>query len=252
MVDAVMVNCEAMRRHLIDDEHISGERIELCYNGVTEEFFPAHPPCPEAFSNASIVIGTVCALRPEKALSLLQEAFSQVLHLDPGMKLVFVGSGPQLSLLQKNASRLGIENSNVFIPAADDVATWLRSMNIFVSASISEAFSNALLEAMACGCSVVGSRVGGTPELIGNNEERGFLFKSGNVADLVDKLSRLIINPNLRRDLGRRAATFVRENLTIEIAAERTAAIYEKLLVRKTGCQIPVSVIGRQGCLTVR
>ena len=123
---------------------------------------------------------------------MLQEAFSRVRHLDPNMKLVIVGSGPQLPSLQENAVRLGIADANVFIPATRDVASWMRSMDIFVLPSYSEAFSNSLLEAMACGCSVVGSRVGGTPELIGSNDERGFLFKSGDVADLASKLTKLI------------------------------------------------------------
>jgi glycosyltransferase involved in cell wall biosynthesis len=242
IVDTIMVNCEAMRRHIVDDEHVSNERIELCYNGVaTTEFFPAETVRTVAISKASLVIGTVCVLRPEKALTLLQEAFSQVRHIDPHMKLVIVGSGPLLTSLQENAVRLRIAEANVFIPATRDVATWMRSMDIFVLPSYSEAFSNSLLEAMACGCSVVGSRVGGTPELIGSNDERGLLFKSGDVADLAGKLSKLITDINLRRNVATKAARFVHENLTIEIAAERTAAIYEKLLQRKTVRQTPVN-----------
>jgi glycosyltransferase involved in cell wall biosynthesis len=235
MVDTVVVNCVAMRRHLIDDEHVPGERIELCYNGVgTTEFFPAEAPRKGAIPQTSLVIGTVCVLRPEKGLTLLQEAFSRVRHLDPNMKLVFVGSGSLLASLQENAARLGIAEANVFVPATRDVAPWMRSMDIFVLPSYSEAFSNSLLEAMACGCSVVGSRVGGTPELIGSNDERGLLFKSGNAADLAEKLSKLIKDIGLRCYLGTEAAKFARENLTIEIAAERTADIYEKVLQRKT------------------
>jgi glycosyltransferase involved in cell wall biosynthesis len=243
MVDTVVVNCEAMRRHLIDDEHVPGERIELCYNGlVTTEFFPENASRPNAIANASLVIGTVCVLRPEKALTLLQEAFLQVRHLDPNMKLVFVGSGPLLGSLRENASRLGIAEANVFIPATHDVATWLRSMDIFVLPSYSEAFSNSLLEAMACGCAVVGSLVGGTPELIGNNEERGLLFRNGDAGDLALKLSKLIAETEFRRSLGNRASEFVRENLTIEIAAERTAQIYEKMLKHKSGHEVTVSM----------
>jgi glycosyltransferase involved in cell wall biosynthesis len=242
IVDTVVVNCEAMRRHLIDDEHVPGERIELCYNGVlTTEFFPALAPRPDALSNASLVIGTICVLRPEKALALLQEAFSRVLHMDPQMKLVIVGSGPQLQSLQENAARLGIAEPSVFIPATRDVAVWLRAMDIFALPSYSEAFSNSLLEAMACGCSCVGSRVGGTPELIGRNEERGLLFQCGNAADLVLKLSALIADRELRRSLGNRAAVFVRKHLTIEIAAERTAAIYEWALQRNTRSQARIA-----------
>ncbi len=240
VADVVLVNCDAIRRYMIADEGITADRVELCYNGVvTTEFYPAPGAArPEAVASASLVIGTVCVLRPEKALLLLEEAFARVQHLKPGMKLLFVGSGPELSKLQENAVRLGIREATVFIPATREVATWLRAMDIFVLPSYSEAFSNSLLEAMACGCSVVGSRVGGTPELIGANDERGFLFESGNAEDLAAKLTRLITEDGLRRDLASRAAAFVRENLTIEIAAERTAAMYEKLLERKTGFKI--------------
>jgi glycosyltransferase involved in cell wall biosynthesis len=242
MVNAIVVNCESMRRHMIDDEHVPSERIEVCYNGVdTGHFYPGPPAKPPLVADAPFVIGTVCVLRPEKALEVLQEAFARIQHLKPGMKLLIVGSGQQLACLQENAVRLGIVEATVFIPSTHDVATWLRSMDIFVLPSYSEAFSNSLLEAMACGCSVVGSRVGGTPELIGSHDERGLLFTSGDVGDLALKLSKLIADNELRGILGSSAAEFVRKNLTVEIAAERTAAIYEKLLKRKNVRRLQVA-----------
>jgi len=85
---------------------------------------------------------------------------------------------------------------------------------------------------MACGCGVVGSRVGGTPELIGNNE-RGLLFQPADANDLAAKLTMLIENEALRREFGTRAAEFARRKLSIEIAAGRMAEIYELVLRRK-------------------
>jgi glycosyltransferase involved in cell wall biosynthesis len=113
------------------------------------------------------------------------------------------------------------------------VPQFLRALDIFVLCSRSEAFSNTLLEAMACGCCAIGSRVGGTPELIGN-DERGVLFRSGDAEDLAEKLATLIGNEQLRRELGTRAAEFARNKLSIEIAAQRMAEIYEMMLRRKT------------------
>jgi glycosyltransferase involved in cell wall biosynthesis len=84
---------------------------------------------------------------------------------------------------------------------------------------------------MACGCSVVGSRVGGTPELIGN-EERGLLFQPSNAGDLAAKLAALIDNQQLRLELGRRAAEFAKSKLSMETAARRMAEIYENMLTR--------------------
>ena len=238
IVDAVVVNCEAMRRHMMDDEHMDSERIELCYNGVdTTQFYPAAARKPAPIEDASFVIGAVCALRPEKALDLLQEAFARVRHLKPGMKLLIVGSGAELPKLQANSRRLGIQEDCVFVPATRSIPQFMRAFDIYVSCSRSEAFSNTILEGMACGRVVVGSRVGGTPELIGDNE-RGFLFQPGNAADLAEKLAMLIGNEPLRNAFGARAAEFARKKLSIEVAAGRMAEIYELVLRRKAICQL--------------
>lgn len=233
MVDTVVVNCEAMRRHMIEDEHVSGESVALCYNGVDlSDFYPGPARKPFPVSDASLVIGTVCVLRPEKRIDLLQEAFARIRDLRAGMKLLIVGSGPELPRLQANRQRLGLENECFFVPATPSVPQYLRAFDIFVSSSSSEAFSNAILEAMACGVCAVGSRVGGTPELIGN-DQRGLLFESSDAGDLAAKLAILIENEGPRREFAARGAEFARTKLSLEIAARRMAEIYEVVLHRK-------------------
>jgi glycosyltransferase involved in cell wall biosynthesis len=230
LVDGVVVNCEAMRLHLMDEWGLSSDRIELCYNGVdTSEFYPdATAKLPE-YADASLVIGAVCVLRAEKNLALLQEAFAKVRHLSANPKLLIVGSGPELDKLKANAERLGIAECSVFVPASKQVADFMRTIDVFVSCSYSEAFSNSILEAMACGSCVVGSRVGGTPELIAD-ADRGLLFISNNVNDLADKLTRLIQDPALRQQFGSRAAQFASAKLSMEVNLERTREIYMKYL----------------------
>jgi len=229
---AVLVNCEAIRRHMIEDEGVPAERVELVYNGVdTREFHPAEEAKPDALAGSTLVIGTVCVLRPEKALPLLQEAFARVLPADPGLKLAIVGEGAELERLRENNARLKLGESCLLAPATREVARWMRAIDIFVLPSYSEAFSNSLLEAMACGCCVVGSRVGGTPELIGENE-RGRLFEKGSVESLAEVLAKLMADAALRRELGARAARFARECLSLEVAVERTSALWDKLLRR--------------------
>jgi len=236
LVDAVVVNCEAMRRHMIEDEHFSDECIELCYNGVdTAKFYPETACKSESRVNGSFVIGVVSALRPEKSLDLLLEAFALVRHLKPGMKLRIVGSGSELPKLIADSRRLGLQEDCEFVPATASVPQFLRNFDIYVSCSRSEAFSNTILEAMACGCSVVGSRVGGTPELTGE-DERGLLFQPGDARDLAAKLTTLIESEPLRRAFGTRAAEFARKTLSIEIASKRMAEIYETMLRRKKSC----------------
>jgi glycosyltransferase involved in cell wall biosynthesis len=124
----------------------------------------------------------------------------------------------------------------VLLASPQLLSHFIGAGDIGVVRSYSEAFSNWLLEAMACGCGVVGSRVGGTPELIGN-DERGLLFQPGDSNDLAAKLAMLIENESLRREFGAHAAEFARSKLSIEIAARRMAEIYEILLRRKADDQ---------------
>ena len=233
LVDSLVVNCEAMRRHLVIDYGIPVQRTVLCYNGVeTSEFFPRPDPKPEPVSNATLVIGSVCVLRPEKRMQILIEAFAPLRTLQTGLRLLIVGSGPELPRLKARAAELGMQNDCVFMPAVPAVAPYLRAMDIFVSCSSSEAFSNSILEAMACGCCPVGSRVGGTPELI-KEDERGLLFENGNVNELSGKLATLIKDRDLRKALAEKAASFAAKDLNMQVALDRMSQIYEDGLAKK-------------------
>jgi L-malate glycosyltransferase len=232
-VDGVVVNCEAMRRHMVDDYGLDYERVQLCYNGVeTSEFYPLAGPKSAPVADASLVIGAVCVLRPEKQLEMLIEAFAPLCSLKSGLKLLIVGSGPELPKLQAKARQLGTEEDCVFTPAVRAVAPYLRSIDIFVSCSYSEAFSNSILEAMACGCCPVGSRVGGTPELIADGE-RGFLFENGKTQELFAKLALLVQNDELRIRFAQKAADFAAHNLNMQMALKRMGQIYKEGLAKK-------------------
>src|ERR1022692_170169 len=174
----------------------------------------------------ALVIGIVCALRPEKGLHTLMEAFQRVKATRPGVKLVIVGSGPMLAELQATG-----DADCHFQPAERNVAPWLRAMDIFVLPSLSEAFSNSLMEAMGCGCCPVASRVGGNPELV-TDGETGLLFPVGDAAALAERLALLLDEPEYRRELGAKAERRMEEHFTREQAARAMGEIYLEFLAR--------------------
>ncbi len=232
MATGLFVNCQAIADHLSKDWKIARENIHLCYNGFEPEVFhPQGRKRPEFLADASVVIGAVAVLREEKNLSLLLRAFARVLGVDPRARLVIVGSGPLEGDLRREAADLGLGAACRFEKAVSDPADWMRALDVFVLSSRSEAFSNALLEAMACGCCPVGSRVGGTPELISHGE-RGLLFDSGNLDQLAEALVALTKDRERRLKMAENAVSFVQERLTIQIAASRLASIYRSLLFR--------------------
>ena len=230
LVKAIVVNCEFLKRHLVQDENVPPNRIELCYNGLDlEQFRPLDSPRPPALPPHALVIGVVCALRPEKGLSTLVKAFAEIRDLGPCLKLAIVGSGQMRDPLEAEARALGIWEDCIFAPATKDVADWLRAIDIFVLPSLTEALSNSLMEAMACGCCVVASNVGGNPELV-RNGENGFLFEPRDAAGLSKVLRTLVENESLRRRLAAAGEQTVRERFSIRSSVERMSDIYSKLI----------------------
>jgi len=230
LVDGIVVNCEFLRRHMRDEEKAPAGLIHLCYNGIdTHAFQPARGARPDALRDAALVVGVVCGLRPEKGLHTLLDAFAAVRGLVPGMKLAIVGSGPCLAALQDHARALGIFPDCVFEPGTPRVADWLHAINIFVLPSLSEALSNALMEAMACGCCVAASRVGGNPELVAHGET-GMLFEPRGAAGLAEVLRLLVRDPVRRGELASNAARLIHSRFSLAAAARRMGEIYTALL----------------------
>ena len=230
MVDAIVVNSRAVARELTEHDGVMPSLLRLAYNGLDTRVFRregerALLPWDQGAAG-TLVIGTVCALRPEKGLHTLMEAFRKLRTTRPGVKLAIVGSGTMLAELQA----AGDANCH-FQPAERNVAPWLRAMDIFVLPSLSEALSNSLMEAMGCGCCPVASRVGGNPELV-TDGETGLLFPAGDAGALAERLALLLDQPEYRRHLANQAERRMQEHFTIQQAAQTMGGIYQEFLAR--------------------
>jgi L-malate glycosyltransferase len=239
LANAIVVNCQELRTHLIEDEGVEPGKIRLCYNGIDlQRFQPGPRQYPPELADASVVIGVVAVLRPEKGLITLVEAFAQVAPAHPGARLLIVGSGPMSQPLLDLAAKLGVAGRCVFRPSMANVAPWLHAIDIFVLPSLSEALSNSIMEAMACGCCVVASRVGGNPELAIDGET-GLLFESGNAVDLAARLGVLIENTGLRRQLAESGTRRMAESFSLAASTRRLGEIYEEMLATRAESEGP-------------
>lgn len=229
MADGVVANCEEMRRHLVNDYSYPAARTAVCVNGVdTSRFFASGRERATGVEDATLVIGTVCVLRPEKNVGQLLESFARVRSLRPGMKLLIVGSGPEKERLEILSAKLEIADDCVFLPSTPDAASALRSIDIFVHPSLSEGLPNAVMEAMACGCAVVASRVGGCSELI-EEGKTGFLTERGDLESLTRQLSAAITQEELRTQVAAAAAERMKD-FSLARSALRMQQIYQSYL----------------------
>lgn len=151
------------------------------------------------------------------------EAFRKVQQ--PGWRLLLVGDGPERQALIAQASGLDC----VFVPSTNEVFRYLRAAHIFVLASRSEGLSNSIMEAMASGCAVAATRVGGNPELV-EHGQTGLLFENASLEGLTAALQRLA-DPAERHRLAEAGQRRMRNDFSLESAVERIEALYDRLLL---------------------
>jgi glycosyltransferase involved in cell wall biosynthesis/GT2 family glycosyltransferase len=113
--------------------------------------------------------------------------------------------------------------------ASNDLSGFYRGCDLFVAPSLYESFGLVYLEAMVCGKAVIGTRVGGIPDVVAN-EETGILVPPESVADLTAALLRLLEDPQLRDRFGRAGAARFRENFSKQALGERTLRFYQDVV----------------------
>jgi glycosyltransferase involved in cell wall biosynthesis len=232
LADGIVVNCEAVGRHLREDYGLPAGKIHVCRNGLDTSVFQPREigdERPAALRDAELVIGSVSVLRPVKSVCTLVSAFARIKDLRPGLKLAIVGSGQMREEIGNQVRELGIADQCVFQPSTPDVAPWLRAIDVFVLPSTSEAFSNSLMEAMACGCAAVASNVGGNPELV-RPGETGLLFAPGDAEDLARQLTAMLTSDDLRNRLASAGSAWVAKNLSREASVQCMETIYRQYL----------------------
>ncbi len=229
IADTIVVNSEAMRRYLIGDEKVSESKIKICYNAIDIDRFRRRNKAP--MWPGKVVFGVVCMLRQEKGLDTLLRAFAKIPRHEA--VLLVVGSGPEESRLKALAAEIGIHGSCHFEPATADVIEWLSMIDVFVLPSRTEALSNSLMEAMACSCCCVASRVGGNPELI-DDEKNGLLFEVDNVGHLAQLMGDIASDGSRRKRMALAASAKMSARFTYAQAASTMQQIYESVLLGRT------------------
>jgi glycosyltransferase involved in cell wall biosynthesis len=213
--DTVIFGAETQRRLWRERYGVGRDESSVAtavlYNGVDTERFAHSGTDPQplrARLATQYVIGTVGKMRTEKAQVDLVRATAQLRARGLDVGAIIVGDGPERANILAEIARLNVENAVILAGETRDVRPLLGNMDVFVLPSIGvETFSNAALEAMACGLPVVCSRVGGMEELIGFGG--GLSYAAGDVGQLTDALFRLLPDEIERRRMAlgaRRAA----------------------------------------------
>jgi len=228
-VHAVCANGDALR-HI---RQVLGERVLDLPIGLDEQIFlpgPSDIRSRLGWNESHRVAGYVGRLTRFKGVDLLGAAFDEVSRRIPDARLLVVGSGDEEKHLRSTLARQ-IREGVVHIErdvGHDRLSDWYRALDVLVMPSRYENFSNAAIEAMACGVPVLASNVGGNPMLAANGG--AWLFEAASAEALTGSLAEVLANRSEMQARGRNAAGSVRGNYSWAQTAQRLEEIIQSEL----------------------
>jgi glycosyltransferase involved in cell wall biosynthesis len=213
---------------------IAADRITVRHLGVDVERFAPDPAARARWAADyplrpdELFLSTVTVLRPFKNPQTIVEACGLLARRGIRARLFVAGDGAMMSDLKELSERVGIADRVHWLGYCADPSSLLQASDVFVLASVGEAFGLVTAEAMACSVPVVGSRSGATTEIV-EDGRTGLLATPQDPASFADALERLARDEQLRREMGQLARARVREKFTVEIDVANTLRIYESL-----------------------
>ena len=174
------------------------------------------------------IVGTVGRLVPIKGLEWLLKAAPQVLAQFPQACFVIIGDGPLLGELRQLTSKLGIGLRVVFLGAREDVPECLAALDLFVLPSLNEGMGRVLLEAMAVGCPVVATRVGGIPDIVADGTT-GLLVPPRDERALAEAILTLLRDRSRRAAYGEAARRHIDGRFDVETMVRSVERLYDEV-----------------------
>ena len=190
------------------------------------EVFLDAPASPKTVADFPYIL-YVGMLVPSKGIEVLLRAFERIRQERPDARLVLIGDGYAERQFRSLVQILGLEQVVYFMApmAQSALAAWMRAAVCLALPSLSEGLGRVVLEAMASGRPVVGTCVGGIPELIVDGVT-GFLVPPGDANTLADRVLRLFKDPVLADAMGVRG----RERSRSLFSTEKYFAAYGEMI----------------------
>jgi len=230
-VTRVVANSEAAKNVAIKHENIQSSKVDVLYNGVDFNRFQA--PASDAGSvplpAGKRLIGAVANYRSIKDLPLFLRAAVIVAREVPDTAFLLIGAGAAQSDLEKLAAKLGIADHVIFTGGKGSVAWYLQHMQVGCLSSVSEGFSNSILEYMAAGLPVVATDVGGNREAVVDGET-GYLVTDRDAKSFAAPIIRLLNDETLRLRLGQNGQELCRQRFLLESAVSTLERYYHALI----------------------
>ena len=233
-VDGFIAASHAIKQILVSDGIPAG-RIEVVHDGIDVEKIQ-HRPVIDVHAEYWLphgvpVIVNVGALVGHKGQKYLIEAMPMVLREVPDAHLIIFGEGDLRAPLEKQIKQLSLAKRVLLPGFREDVMSLMKSADLFVMSSVTEGLGSAVLDAMAMGHAVVGTRAGGIPEAV-VPDETGLLVEPADAKALAAALVRLLKDAALRKQLGEAGRARVTEHFGVDRLVDGTLEAYSRIASR--------------------
>ncbi|HEY6120925.1 MAG TPA: glycosyltransferase family 4 protein [Pyrinomonadaceae bacterium] len=232
----VIAVSEAVARELRTQDLLPPSRISVVHNGVDVEALAGALTTREEVrrklnvNERSLLVGTIGQLNPNKGHEDLVRAMAQIVKSVPLVDLVIAGADPSsnsatATSLKRLSTDLGLENRVRFLGEIENSISLLPAFDVFVSASHTESFGLAMVEAMACGLPLVATSTDGANEVIAENQT-GFIVPIGDHEALAASIITLANDAQLRVKMGRSGQLRARECFGLKRMVDAIEEIY--------------------------
>jgi len=230
--DMIVCVSQAVKRFVEEVEGISEKKTCLIYNGVGKlPLFQGDRDSHVGRKSLGLeakdfVVITVASLTPHKGHQVLIDAAGVVSKKHESLRLLIVGDGPLRNKLELCAQESGLSSKIMFTGQRKDIVPLLKLADLFVLPSTErEGLGIALIEAMAEGLPVIGTKLGGIPEVIDDNVN-GLLVAPGSPYELAAALEKLIEGKGIREKMGRRGRKIYEQRFSAARMNQDIEALY--------------------------
>lgn len=212
----------AVRDHMLNRGDVESDKITVVPNGID----PIQvEPCHELVGDRCTIV-CVSRLEHEKGVDQLIEAVGELAKRMPGVRCAIVGDGAYRADLERLASELNLNNHIDFLGHRDDAHAIIAAGDVLAFPSAIDSFGLTIVEAMALAKPVVAMNAGGPREIVIHGET-GYLAEPDEFAD---HLGKLLTDPDIREQFGRRGRQRFEDEFTSGVMAQRMLAVYRRIM----------------------
>jgi glycosyltransferase involved in cell wall biosynthesis len=224
---------------------VNGTNVSVLYNALVIENYRRDPDDSIlrkqfGINGGMFLLGNIGRLSPEKGQADFIKAAAEVLKHHKNVKFALIGSGSDEIYLRELVDELNIRDSVIFTGYRNDMMQVYNSLDLVVQSSHTEGMPNVILEALAMEKPVIATDVGGTPEVIINNQT-GILVRPGDPRELAGKIIEYLKNPGVLAGMVKNGRELIEMKFNFTERTKKLCRIYNALVREKAKNEVTVA-----------